>query len=144
MADEKLQLLHDKQLIRELAERYAHCVDRRKFGDVAGLFTAGGEIVTDNFTMQGHKGIEAGLQQMEKFQLTQHCIHNQLVVFEGTCARAETYCVAHHIYEKKALMRKMDWGIRYLDQLVKSQGDWLFQKRELILDWRQDLPLELK
>ena len=144
MADEKLQLLLDKQLIRELAERYAHGVDRRKFSEVAALFVADGAIVTDSFTMQGHKGIEAGLQQMEKFQLTQHCIHNQLLVFEAGCARAETYCVAHHIYGKKGLMRKMDWGIRYLDQLVKSQAGWLFQKRELILDWRQDLPLELE
>ena len=36
----------------------------------------------------------------------------------------------------------LDWGIRYQDRCVREAGAWRYARRDLLLDWSQDLPLD--
>lgn len=130
------------QEIRALACRYAQSVDRRDWAQLAGLFTKDAVIEGPGFTMPGLEAIVAGMQHIEQYRTTQHHVHNQLVEIDGATATAETYCIANHIYTLDGTDRKLDWGVRYQDNLVFQDGKWLFARRTLLLDWTQDLPLK--
>jgi hypothetical protein len=91
--------------------------------------------------MKAHTEIEHGIRLIEQYEATQHCVHNQLVDVRGDAATGETYCVARHVYAKDGVKRKLDMGVRYQDQYRREAGIWRFVRRELVLDWTQDLPL---
>ena len=130
----------EKAAIRELAERYARAVDRREFATLAELLTIDAEIISQGFHLTGRENIVSGMTEgLARFELTQHCIHNLLVTIQGDSASAETYCTAHHIYRREAGLYKLSWGIRYQDRLLKQQNNWYFRRRELVIDWQQDL-----
>jgi hypothetical protein len=92
--------------------------------------------------MKGTLEIERGIRAIEQYEATQHCVHNQLVELRGDRASGETYCVARHLYTRAGVRRKLDMGVRYQDEYVRRGGAWRIARRELVLDWTQDLPLE--
>jgi hypothetical protein len=65
------------------------------------------------------------------------------VTVNGDTADGETYCVAMHMLPRdEGPRRRMDMGIRYQDNFVRQNGQWLFARRRLIVDWIEntDLP----
>ena len=135
--------LEDRWLLRELADRYARAVDRRDWELAERLFTRDCVLVGPGYELVGRDGILAGLRQIDRFRATQHSVHNQLFELAGDRATGETYCTAHHLYERDGVRRKLSWGIRYQDRCVREAGLWRYERRELLLDWAQDLPLEV-
>ncbi|MBM4385494.1 MAG: nuclear transport factor 2 family protein [Deltaproteobacteria bacterium] len=133
--------IEDRLALQELAARYARAVDRRDFVGFSALFTRDGVLCGPGYSMRAHGEIEKGIRLIEQYESTHHCVHQQLVDVRGESASGETYCVARHVYEKKGVKRKLDMGIRYQDEYRREQGTWLFARRELVLDWTQDLPL---
>jgi hypothetical protein len=134
--------LEDRLALRELAERYARAVDRRDWALAGELFTQECVLVGPGYELVGRDRILAGLRLIDRYRATQHSVHNQLVEISGDRASAETYCTAHHLYERHGRARKLSWGIRYQDRCVREAGAWRYERRELLLDWAQDLPLE--
>jgi len=134
--------LEDRQALRDLAYRYARAVDRRDWALAGELFTRDCVLVGPGYELVGRDGILAGLRRIDQFRATQHSVHNQLVEISGDAATGETYCTAHHLYERDGVRRKLSWGIRYQDRCVRDAGSWRYARRELLLDWTQDLPLE--
>jgi ketosteroid isomerase-like protein len=134
--------VEDRFELRDLAYRYARAVDRRDWELAGRLFTRDCVLVGPGYELVGRDGILAGLRRIDRFHATQHSVHNQLVEISGDMATGETYCTAHHLYERDAIRRKLSWGIRYQDRCVRESRAWRYQRRELLLDWAQDLPLE--
>ncbi len=134
--------LEDRWELRELAYRYARAVDRRDWARAERLFTQDCVLVGPGYELVGRDGILAGLRRIDRFRATQHSVHNQLVEVTGDAATGETYCTAHHLYERDGRPHKLSWGIRYQDRFVREAGAWRYARRELLLDWAQDLPLE--
>jgi uncharacterized protein (TIGR02246 family) len=133
--------LEDRLALQELAARYARAVDRRDYDAFVALFTDDGVLCGPGYVMKAHGEIEKGIRLIEQYEATQHCVHQQLVDVRGDAARGETYCVARHVYEKAGVKRKLDMGVRYQDEYRRERGAWRFVRRELVLDWTQDLPL---
>ena len=133
--------VEDRLALRELAERYARAVDRRDWALAETLFTRDCVLVGPGYELVGRDAILAGLRRIDQFRATQHSVHNQLVEVDGERASGETYCTAHHVYERDGRPRMLDWGIRYQDRCVREGGAWRYARRELLLDWAQDLPL---
>jgi uncharacterized protein (TIGR02246 family) len=133
--------IEDRLALQELAARYARAVDRRDYAAFSALFTADGVLHGPGYAMRAHGEIEKGIRLIERYESTQHCVHQQLVDVRGDTATGETYCVARHVYSRDGIARKLDMGIRYLDEYVRSDREWRFRRRELVLDWTQDLPL---
>ena len=134
--------LEDRLALRELAFRYARAVDRRDWALAEQLFTQECVLVGPGYELVGRDRILAGLRLIDRYSATQHSVHNQLVEISGDRASGETYCTAHHLYERDGVRRKLSWGIRYQDRCLREAGSWRYQRRELLLDWAQDLPLE--
>ena len=134
--------LEDRLALRELAERYARAVDRRDWELAATLFTEDCVLVGPGYELVGREKILAGLRLIDRYRATQHSVHNQLVEVSGDRASGETYCTAHHLYEREGRPRKLSWGIRYQDRCVREAGAWRYARRELLRDWAQDLPIE--
>jgi hypothetical protein len=137
--------MHDEELldhhrIRELAYRYARCVDRREYALVGEIFVPEGELVGPGFRVQGLDALEKAVRGIERYEATLHCVHNQSFEIRGDEAEGETYCVANHLYEKQGIAYKLDWGIRYQDRCRREGSGWRFLRRELIVVWEQDLP----
>ena len=133
--------IEDRLALQELSNRYARAVDRRDYAAFVALFAANGVLCGPGYALTAHAEIERGIRLIEQYEATQHCVHNQLVEVRGDAASGETYCVARHIYERDGVKRKLDMGVRYQDEYRRERGGWRFTRRELVLDWTQDLPL---
>jgi ketosteroid isomerase-like protein len=133
--------LEDRLALQELSARYARAVDRRDYAGFVALFAEGGVLCGPGYAMTAHAEIERGIRLIEQYEATQHCVHQQLVELNGDTATGETYCVARHVYARDGVKRKLDMGVRYQDEYRRERGTWRFARRELVLDWTQDLPL---
>ncbi len=133
--------LEDRLALQELAARYARAVDRRDYAAFVALFTPGAVLCGPGYAMTGPTEIDRGIRLIEQYEATQHCVHQQLVDVHGDTATGETYCVARHVYTKDGTRRKLDMGVRYQDHYHRDSGTWRIHRRELVLDWTQDLPL---
>ncbi len=131
-----------KQALYELVCRYAQAVDKRDWTALARLFAPDAVLKGPGFSFDGVDAIVAGMSGLGRFSLTQHHVHNHLAEVDELEASAETYCVANHLYEVDGVTRKLDWGIRYLDRFACIDGLWHITRRELLLDWSQDLSLQ--
>jgi ketosteroid isomerase-like protein len=117
-------------------------VDRRDWALAATLFTDDAVLVGPRFQLAGRERVLRGLRSVERYRSTFHAVHNQTLAIEGDEASGETYCVANHLLERDGQSVKLDWGIRYQDRLRRgTDGAWRFARRELIVDWEQELPL---
>ena len=130
--------------IRDLAYRYARVMDARDFDRLPEVFMPDAELVGPGYAMKGHDELRAGLKGLEQFSATLHCVHNQYTCFDEkdpTRASGEIYCVANHIYEKEGVTFKLDMGIRYDDEYVRSDEGWRLRRRFFNMIWEQDGPL---
>jgi len=93
------------------------------------------------FEVIGRAAVVRGLHRVERYQSTFHAVLNQLYEFEGDDARGETYCLASHVFERDGQTCKLDWAIRYQDHCRRTAPGWRFARRELRVDWQQELPL---
>ena len=133
--------LADRLAIRELAERYARAVDRRDWELARALFSDDAVLVGPRFELVGRDAILRGLRSVERYRATFHAVTNQLVEIAGDEASGETYCLASHLFERDGAARKLDWGIRYQDRYRRVDGAWRIARRELVVDFEQELPL---
>jgi hypothetical protein len=134
--------LRDKLALHELVCRYAQAVDRRDWPRFADLFEAGASLSGPGFTLDGREAIVAGMAVLERYTGTQHLVHNHVAEIDGATATAETYGVAHHLYERDGEKRRLDWGLRYQDRFACVAGTWRFTRRTLLLDWTNDAALQ--
>ncbi len=132
--------LDDRVALRELTYRYARLIDDRAYDDIPNVFTEDAVLSGPGYAMTGYAELRGGLEQIEMYSATLHCVHNHLVELDGDQATGEAYCVANHLYEAEGVARKLDMGIRYTDAYRREAGAWRIASRELNLIWDQDLP----
>jgi len=140
----------DRLAIRELVEAYAHCADRRDAKGQMSLFTADTHFVVfmnakdpkPSQELHSREELAPVFADLNKYDATTHFL-GQSTVFTLTANRAtgEAYCLAHHVTVDGGKRRLMIASLRYLDTLVKSNGDWLFAERLLYVDWLEERAL---
>ncbi len=131
--------------IQALTARYAQAADRRDVTMLLSTLTVDAEVIMPGSSIKGHEalgGIPAILDSM--FEQTQHKIFNQTLSINGDRAEGETYCTASHLRLKEDGSREVeDWNIRYQDRFVCIDSIWLFEQRELVVDWVEIRPAML-
>ena len=100
---------------------------------------SGAPLTVAELVVSGRDLIRQGMQAIEQYSATLHCMHNQLIEIDGDEARGDTWCIANHIHEKDGVPHKLDWGIRYKDHYRREASGWKIARRELVLVWQQDL-----
>lgn len=88
--------------------------------------------------LDGRDGWARALAVLEPCRVTTHFVGNHLVRLAGDSATGETYCLAHEIYPADGPDRMRVRSIRYRDTYRRTNGSWLFARRELTIDWTED------
>jgi hypothetical protein len=141
-----LQLLADEMAIRHLPALYARAIDRNEPELFDRIFAADGVIVGPSGEMHGIDAIRGmGDRVRARFAATWHAVLNQTLWIEGDVAHGETYCLAHHFtHALGGGAAAFNWAIRYQDRFARGgDGQWVFTRRELWVDWTQAQAAEL-
>src|SRR5258705_8700182 len=140
----------DRLAIRELVEAYAHCADRRDAKGQMSLFTADTHFVVfmnakdpkPSQELHSREALAPVFADLNKYDATTHFL-GQSTIFTLAADRAtgEAYCLAHHVTADGGKRRLMIASLRYLDTFVKSDGDWLFARLLIYVDWLEERAL---
>ncbi len=138
----------DRLAIRELVDAYAHCADRRLAEEQKALFTEDtrfvvymeGEGSEPTEELHGREALTPVFENLRTYLTTTHFNGQSTVELAGGRGTGESYCIAHHLFERDGQRMIMIASLRYLDSFVKVDGGWLFAERELILDWAETRP----
>lgn len=132
--------LADRLAIAETLALYCRGIDRCEPEQLAAAFTPDALIDYGDGARpiaEVIPGLMAGLGAM---RLTQHNISNTVMRITGETARAETNCVALHLFPAPEGEIELTVGGRYLDRLAKREGRWLIAERLYVMDWNRSVP----
>jgi uncharacterized protein (TIGR02246 family) len=127
--------MDDVNAIRNLIARYAHAADDGEGKELAALFTPEGGLESLGLAITGQERLAALITSIYDRHL-RHLQLNTDVRLDGDSATATSDLVV------LGLVPDQGWQIvacgRYEDQLVKQQGDWLFERR--VITWQRATP----
>lgn len=140
----------DEVAIWQLLCRYCHLVDRGEMADLVDLFHPQATLILPpNPPAQGSEAIRRAYDDWEKTARKptvwlRHQINTPYIRVEGDRAKSVCYLTADFLLKKKNRAQALVG--RYEDQLVQTEGEWLFWRREVIIDSRLDFgePRSLK
>lgn len=139
----------DRLAIRELIDAYAHCADRRDARGQMALFTADARFLVfydptaaePTQELHGREALAPVFDDLNRYVATMHFNGQATISLDGHRAKGESYCLAHHLSVGDDGQRTMMIAsIRYLDDLVKQDGEWLFAERRLMVNWTETRP----
>jgi ketosteroid isomerase-like protein len=139
----------DRLAIRELIDAYAHCADRRDAKGQMALFTADTRFLVfmdataaePTQELHGRESLAPVFDDLNQYVATMHFNGQSTILVDGDRAAGESYCLAHHLKVGQDGQRTMMIAsIRYLDELVKQDGQWLFAERRLMVNWTETRP----
>jgi ketosteroid isomerase-like protein len=139
----------DRLAIRELIDAYAYCADRRDAKGQMALFTEDTRFlvfmdataVEPTQELHGRESLAPVFDDLNQYVATMHFNGQSTIVLDGGRATGESYCLAHHLKAGQDGQRTMMIAsIRYLDELVKQDGQWLFAERRLMVNWTETRP----
>ncbi|WP_235174594.1 nuclear transport factor 2 family protein [Tomitella biformata] len=143
----------DLHEIRALVDAYAYAVDRRDEPMLAALLTPDAALIRpasmvgagQHAALTGVRLPNEILAAVAHLRSTRHIVAQQVLLGAGTATtvQAETYCTAHHIYGKGDAHRDNRLHVRYRDTFVRQDGRWWISRRELLVDFIEDVPVTL-
>ncbi len=139
----------DRLAIRELIDAYARCADRRDAKGQMALFTGDTRFLVfmdataaePTQELHGRESLAPVFDDLNQYVATMHFNGQSTILLDGDRANGESYCLAHHLKVGQDGQRTMMIAsIRYLDELVKQDGQWLFAERRLMVNWTETRP----
>jgi len=126
--DPRLQTLLDKQEIYELMVKYTDRIDANDPVGAASCFAPDG-VGAYGTECKGRKAIGDLLGTiLLKYLATSHYLSNVSIKVDGDRATAMSYIQTFHRMKNKETM--FTYG-RWLDDLVRLDGEWFFARREV-------------
>ena len=127
-----LRELTDREAIRDLARRYAHCVWQKQIAAAVELFTEDGEMDTGEAPpLRGRAALLEAYQRMLGDARFQPFVHNHVIDLAGDEASGICYLDLRAVQEG----RSMIGSGYYEDRYRRVAGEWKFQSRKLQMDW---------
>ncbi|HQR03563.1 MAG: nuclear transport factor 2 family protein [Proteobacteria bacterium] len=134
------QNAQDQFEIQDLIYLYGEAVDERDPAKLARCFANGQVNITGpGFEMKEAVAVTGMLSSM--YEWTMHAMHNHRYTVEGNKARGYTYCIASHVSNKDGQRSKLDWYVRYEDDLAKVGGRWGIVRRNLVVAYQNVAPV---
>ena len=139
----------DRLAIRELVDAYAHCADRRDATGQMALFSQDTRFLVfydpasaePSQELHGRDSLAPVFEDLNQYAVTMHFNGQSTVTLDGERAAGESYCLAHHLSVAANGQRTlMVASIRYLDELIKQDGQWFFAERRLLVNWIDTRP----
>lgn len=145
LSQSDVQRLADRLAIDEVLARYCRGIDRCDRDELTRVFTKDARIDYGDGPKPADETIAGLMAGLGAMRLTHHNIGNVICEIDSQRARAETCCVALHILPANELGDgpgeiEMVVGGRYLDTLVKREGEWRIAERLYVMDWNRQGP----
>jgi SnoaL-like domain len=129
----------DRFDIMDLVARYAECVDTGDAEGYAGLFAPDGVIEHSAGSVRGRDAIRAWVadlvkqDRVGKHSKLKHIMGLPVIRGEGNRATSRVYVtIPRHLDSGEIVIRLAG---TYFDDCVKQDGQWLFEKRVIDLDF---------
>lgn len=139
----------DRLALSGLVQRYAGCVDARRFAELTELFTADAELVLPDpprrlepcVRHRGHAGIGEAMSALAAVARTHHGIHGEIyTTADDGQATGEITGVAHHWVDDDGRLTDHVWYLRYRDTYRRDQHGWRIASRALTIDAIESRP----
>jgi hypothetical protein len=130
-----LRWLRDRELIRNLYQRYAYGIDSINFELVRSVFHPKCHFLgtAEEGDLDGYlDGIEEALPQWEA---TMHFVGNQYIEIDGDRGHVESWVVGYHMEAPDSPLEHLVLGLRYTDDLARDGDDWKITRRETAKQW---------
>jgi hypothetical protein len=127
--------------IEDLARRYAHGIDARKWDQVDSCFSPMATVRGTTFSGRYPEYISSLRGAVEGYRTTMHFFGNQLTEATASTGHCVTYGIAYHLGSGTG--SDFVIGVRYLDDVACEDGRWLIQHRVVEGIWRQPLGAEV-
>ena len=141
--DPALQRLLDESDIRALLHRYCRGIDRRQPDLVRSCYTADATDEHGEYSGDVEGFIAYAFTSLATYTSTMHFLGSVGIELDGDLARVESYCVAFHRVPARGSRPERDHvvGLRYVDDVVRTDSGWLIRARVCALDWSRTDPV---
>jgi hypothetical protein len=124
-----VRTLADKEAIRDLARRYAHCVWTENADGAIDLFADDGHMEMGGRLISGRAALLEAYRSMLVGLDLQPFVHNHVVEIDGDRASGTCYLDLRATMSGRSMMGS-GW---YDDRYVRTSGGWRFASRKLTL-----------
>ena len=129
--------LRDRELIRELPQRYALGIDTDDWKEVAGVFHPECRVEGTLQSAAIGEYLEALEPGVKQYHATLHFMGNQYVRVEGERGHVETYAVAYHLEAENSPLPDLVMGVRYQDDVRRDGDTWKISHRHVVKQWHR-------
>jgi hypothetical protein len=127
----------DRMEIEDLARRYAHGIDARDWDRVDSCFSPTAAVRGTTFSGPYPEYMGSLRGAVEGYRTTMHFFGNQLTEVTANTGHCVTYGIAYHLGSGTG--SDFVIGVRYRDDVVRADGQWLISGRVVEGIWRQPL-----
>ena len=133
-----LEELLAREEITDVVKRLARGTDRLDEELIASCYHPG--AIDDHNVFRGDGAAFARwvVETLPHFDATMHFVSPPLIELDMDRARADTYCVAHHLTRTSDMVL----GLRYVDRFERRSGGWRIAKRVCAFDWTYSIPID--
>jgi len=144
-AEQRLQLLEDRNAIQELEYRYAIAIDRDQLDMLNEVFDSNAHFIYQGFgDFSGLEKLKGLIQQNATFlDATQHMVMSTSITVRDDTAECYCYVQAQHIRRSLAPEFMLLMGGNYHDKLQRKDGRWLITERNMTTLWGMGNPAVL-
>jgi hypothetical protein len=137
-----LELLLDKEAIRDVLHRYCRGIDRRELPYLREVYFEDATEDHGDYRGSGKGFVDRPSTIDPRLEMVHHSLGQIMIDMKGSVALCETYFVCGLIYRPVSEEPYFaDLRGRYLDRLEKRNGDWKISQRVAVLDLTQQFPL---
>lgn len=143
MADPSANPQDAESALRRLIMQYARSCDRRDESGFVALFTSGAVLEGDGFRFSSSEEIRNVPNLLQRFAKTYHTLLNYLVEVSADHATGEAYSMAHHLTPRPdGQYDDLVMYITYLDRYVRQGHAWLFERRQVVMEFTEHRVVE--
>jgi 3-phenylpropionate/cinnamic acid dioxygenase small subunit len=139
--NERLEILWDREAVRDVVIRYATGIDRRDWEMYRSCFTNEVEIDFTSWTggspntFAVDQWVELVKRTLSGFISTQHTSTNHVITIERDKATCVSYMQAQHYFPNDEIEGTYTIGGYYTNNLERTSAGWKIKKCKLTVTW---------
>lgn len=133
----KITAMLDREEVKAVPHRFARGLDRVDRALIESCFHPDGVDDHGFFKAGANEFCDWVMEQLKKFDTSQHIIATQNVEVNGETAACESYFIAIHLMTTPDGPKELTVAGRYLDQMEKHQDEWKIKLRRCVFDWNR-------
>lgn len=141
MAGDSVDMLHDREMIRDCLFRYCRGVDRADEAALRSAYWPDGTDTHGPYRGSASGFIDWAMKTLPSIERSIHQIHNILIDLRGAEAVVESYFTALQRQPgTDGTMADVHMAGRYLDRFEKRGDEWRVADRVVVFDWVSETP----